>query len=361
MSHAKQRKQINCLNCNAVVHGRYCSVCGQENLEPQENAGHLISHFFQDITHFDGKFFSSLKYLIIKPGFLSAEYVAGRRASYLNPVRMYVFTSFAFFLVFFSITGEKREPVKKTAPLSAADSVRLAKADSIDAVKADSVINATVKDTALKAKLKKNTARSRKKNKDVDVDRNLFTSIFSNMEEYRDRKQYDSLVDADKVDDGFITRAIVRKKISLKERYGDDERAMNEKFNETILHSIPQMFFLSLPLFALFLKLLYVRRKQFYYVAHGIFTIHLYIFVYVMVLLTLFTSYLSDLPYMGWMDFVTGILIIYIFYYGYKAMRNFYGQGRLKTLLKYLLIFFWLLVLITVLAIVAFAFSVYKL
>ena len=80
MSRLKERKEKNCLNCNAEVQGRFCHVCGQENIETKETVWHLISHFFQDITHFDGKFFSSLKYLVTKPGFLSTEYMIGRRA-----------------------------------------------------------------------------------------------------------------------------------------------------------------------------------------------------------------------------------------------------------------------------------------
>ncbi|MCW3112565.1 MAG: hypothetical protein JWR18_961 [Segetibacter sp.] len=69
MSHFKERKEKNCLNCNAQVQGRYCQVCGQENVEPKETFGHLVTHLIYDITHLDGKFFSSLKYLLFKPGF----------------------------------------------------------------------------------------------------------------------------------------------------------------------------------------------------------------------------------------------------------------------------------------------------
>ena len=94
------------MNCNAVVAGRYCQVCGQENIAPKESAWHLITHFFYDITHFDGRFFSTVKYLLLKPGFLTAEYTRGRRMSYLHPVRMYVFTSAFFFLLYFSFINE---------------------------------------------------------------------------------------------------------------------------------------------------------------------------------------------------------------------------------------------------------------
>ena len=102
VSHLKERKEQNCLNCHTALSGRYCHVCGQENLEPKETVWHLVQHFFNDITHFDGKFFSTVKYLLKRPGFPSSEYAKGRRASYLNPIRMYVFTSAIFFISSFS-------------------------------------------------------------------------------------------------------------------------------------------------------------------------------------------------------------------------------------------------------------------
>src|SRR5688572_12792493 len=102
MSHLRERKDKNCLNCGTHVHGKYCHVCGQENIEPKESFWHLVTHFFNDITHFDGKFFHSLKYVLFRPGKLPLEYIKGRRASFLNPIRMYVFTSAVFFILFFA-------------------------------------------------------------------------------------------------------------------------------------------------------------------------------------------------------------------------------------------------------------------
>ena len=101
MPHNKERKEKICLNCNAAIYGRYCHVCGQENIEPKEKFWHIANHFIEDVTHFDGKFFSTLKYLLFRPGFLSKEYLRGRRVSYLHPIRMYVFTSAVFFSFIF--------------------------------------------------------------------------------------------------------------------------------------------------------------------------------------------------------------------------------------------------------------------
>ena len=109
MSHLHERKEKVCLNCGASLVGRYCQDCGQENVEPKESLGHLITHFFNDVTHFDGKFFSSMKYLLLKPGFLTEEYTKGRRATYLNPIRMYLFISAMFFLVLMTFFVDRAE------------------------------------------------------------------------------------------------------------------------------------------------------------------------------------------------------------------------------------------------------------
>jgi hypothetical protein len=58
------------------------------------------------VTHFDGKFFTTLKSLLLKPGFLTEEYVKGRRMKYLDPVRMYLFVSFAFFLMYLAVGND---------------------------------------------------------------------------------------------------------------------------------------------------------------------------------------------------------------------------------------------------------------
>jgi hypothetical protein len=109
VSHSPLRKETDCLNCGATVHGRYCHICGQENVVPKETFWHMVTHFFYDITHFDSKFFESVKDLSFRPGFLSKEYMLGRRASYLHPVRMYVFTSAIFFLLFVSFFSSKEK------------------------------------------------------------------------------------------------------------------------------------------------------------------------------------------------------------------------------------------------------------
>ncbi|HSZ87660.1 MAG TPA: DUF3667 domain-containing protein [Puia sp.] len=91
---------------------KFCSHCGQANTEPKESFFHLVADFFSDITHYDSKVFVTLKDLIFKPGFLTKEYNAGRRVTYLNPVRLYVFISAVFFSSFLQ-AKKKMKKMKK--------------------------------------------------------------------------------------------------------------------------------------------------------------------------------------------------------------------------------------------------------
>ena len=87
-----------CKNCNSELMGIYCSECGQKNTELLSLKA-ILKELTDNIFSFDSRFFITLKYLIIKPGFLTKEYWAGRRTTYLPPLRMYLVLSvFYFFL-----------------------------------------------------------------------------------------------------------------------------------------------------------------------------------------------------------------------------------------------------------------------
>jgi hypothetical protein len=97
----KRRKRIVCPNCEEQLNDQmnYCFNCGQENHIKRVSVKMLMSDFSSTYFSFDSKLFSSLKYLLIKPSFLSLEYLNGKIEAYLRPIRMYVFISFVFFLL----------------------------------------------------------------------------------------------------------------------------------------------------------------------------------------------------------------------------------------------------------------------
>jgi len=98
MSHKKYRTETNCLNCGAEVSGKFCSNCGQENLETRENFFHIAGHFISDYFHWDSKFLRSLIPLFTKPGFLTKEYWQGRRLHYIHPLRLFFFITVIFMI-----------------------------------------------------------------------------------------------------------------------------------------------------------------------------------------------------------------------------------------------------------------------
>lgn len=90
----------HCLNCGAGLYGKYCYNCGQKAIERKDRTvGAYIKNFFEESFSFDSKFFRSLKLLIIKPGFLTVEYLQGRVTSYATPMKLYLFISIAAFFI----------------------------------------------------------------------------------------------------------------------------------------------------------------------------------------------------------------------------------------------------------------------
>ncbi len=499
MSHFPERTDKNCLNCGAEVLGRYCQNCGQENLEPKETFWHLVTHFVNDVTHFDGKFFSTLKFLLFRPGFLSKEYVRGRRMSYLHPIRMYVFTSAIFFIIFFSLIGDKGMMGAKTENFSALNSqrndlfkelktttdledrrdllrdiyrkdtdiVRLSEirrelskdgfrldGDTagmgivIASVKQDSLAwkqgIAAVKADQRKQENEENRISALDRQKDslqrekdraqdaaetspenskaprsagsayhysgpgkshVDslrraaaltgtaaakagstavvpelVDRDsthaeddeddsialrgieTVTKITSaadsntvmgiggerlptTIEEYDSRQLLLKASDRDP----WIKRLANRRLIILHQEYHENKKGFQKELTEATIHTFPKILFVSLPFFALMLRLLNLsRRKEILYVDHGIFTIHLYCASFIIILAMMLVNKLFDLLFRGNLEWIPDlILVLLFFFYQYKAMHNFYRQGRAKTIVKMVILDFCSIFIVT--------------
>ena len=363
MSHIPQRTEKDCLNCGTIVQGRYCHVCGQENTLPKETFWHMVIHFLYDITHFDSKFFETLKDLIFKPGFLSREYMAGRRARYLHPVKMYVFTSAIFFLLFFSV-------------FSAGNAIQINSPETVSGerrLQSLAVIESELLKDSVKAKTDSVTMRKLRKIEqmrdtskvvswgdfaDLDDDSTVL-DISGSADKYQSVEQYDSAQKRlpDSLRDGWALSRLIRKEININKKYGRNPEAAFEKLIENVLHRLPYMLFISLPLFALILQLLYIRRRNFYYADHGVFTIHLYIFSFILLAVVFGLNELRE--YTGWgiLGWIMGFLFVGLNIYLYKAMRRFYGQRRFKTFIKYLMTAFFSLLMMLILFVLFFFFT----
>ena len=87
----------HCPNCGAAVGANYCAQCGQETRLHVASASEFFHEFIGHYVALEGKLWQTLWLLITRPGKLTAEYIAGRRARYVAPLRVYLSLSLLFF------------------------------------------------------------------------------------------------------------------------------------------------------------------------------------------------------------------------------------------------------------------------
>jgi hypothetical protein len=79
--------------------GKFCSQCGEKFHSAEERSvGHFFGEFVHLFTHADSKLLKSLKYLFTRPGFLTAEFLAGRRRVYMSPLSLFFIGNLIYFL-----------------------------------------------------------------------------------------------------------------------------------------------------------------------------------------------------------------------------------------------------------------------
>lgn len=88
-----------CANCGAPLGGQFCGNCGQ-NSHIHRTLGGVFHDFVHGITHFDGKTWQTLPMLLFRPGKLTRDYIAGKRARYVAPVPLFLLVVFLMFFVF---------------------------------------------------------------------------------------------------------------------------------------------------------------------------------------------------------------------------------------------------------------------
>src|SRR5262245_38237473 len=96
-----------CRNCQAELHGRFCHACGQKAVASVVSLRDVVHEAIHEFAHLDdSKIVQTLKLLLFKPGELTAEFLRGRRARYVPPLRLYLVCS----LLFFALAAWSRSP-----------------------------------------------------------------------------------------------------------------------------------------------------------------------------------------------------------------------------------------------------------
>jgi len=267
--HPEDNEMI-CPNCGSHVKGNYCYQCGQQNHLHKDTFWGLIFHFIEHYIHYDSKFWQSLKALWFSPGKLTIAYLNKQRMRYLPPISLYIFISFIYFFISASITEQAFSSNNGNGLVSIHDN-------------AHSALH------------------------------NVRTSLDS-----LDKASNDTATN-------FFSRYLDNKFEQIRKREGDSGKFIAEKIN----HTIPKIFFFMIPAMAAILKLLFIRRKNTYFVDHAIFSLHyhaLWFSLFLIALIPMSTQVHGML---------TGFLLLIAGIYFFVAMRRVYqvsvGRALLNT------------------------------
>jgi hypothetical protein len=266
-----------CKDCGSELYGEFCSQCGQRDVELKIPFKDLAKEFIEEFFSFDARLLKSIYPFLVRPGLLTLEYVAGKRTQYISPFKLYFSMSFLFFftLAFFD-SGNK---TNHSLSLEGKDS-------TIQEINADSIIWLGNKS-------------------------NITFSA-----------------------DGKNDSVALSKKFGSRFAVGVNKMKTNPQLFFDKLHEhTPHIIFLMLPIFALLLKLMYIRSNVFY-IQHIVFTFYFHSFVFFILLFSTLIGH-SGIDFMAdYSDF----LVILIPFYLYTGMRRVYKQSRGKLVTKFLLL-----------------------
>ena len=337
MSHNPIRNDKTCLNCRHVVQERFCPNCGQENSESRKTFHHLFIHFFEDLTHYENAFWRTIKNLLFKPAALTKEYLSGKRLSYLAPVRLYIFISF---ITFFLITVVPNTDYNLINLKKNTTSIKLGSNDTITKSEKIKGLDELLDDEDVKKQLRDSIKASIEKdkiNKDKKYD-DLFGFGFKSIHELDSLQKFGTAEDRLDPFEYWITKK------ALQVKKNNTNQELIEKFKESFVQNFSKTLFIYMPIFAFFLWLFH-GKKRWYYFDHGIFTLHYFSFLLLVILLVfLFSKFLSLFGTSAVADTIKGIFdfvaFAWMLYYFFPAHHRFYVETRMISFIKSMFLFF---------------------
>lgn len=283
---------MNCSNCRAPLNGEYCASCGQRERGRDIRVTDLAGEAFEDLSHFDGRVWRTLAGLAFRPGQVTADYLAGRRACYLPPLRLYFIVSFVVFLLV------------SLAPIEVEFSGDL------------EVDPAQVK-------------RERGKGIYIPVERDDGSTQVLTISEHLGEQ---GLMDEE--NPSWLAPWLERLENNAASIESNPDLLLDQ-----LLQRLPQMMFLLLPMFALILHLAYLFSPV-HFLQHLIFSLHYHTTAFLYFILLYPAKLLAPGDY-------GGIVLLALFVYLPIALVRVYGSGVPAAILKSLVvgISYYLLVL----------------
>jgi len=316
---------VTCQNCGSIVTGRYCAECGQ--------AGHIHVMTIADVTHdvvhsalhLDSRVWRTLRSLVLRPGELTNEFIAGRRERYLPPFRLYLVISIAFFAISsllpddaFVRVHDDGETVVAPVVIGASDADRTEQPAAGGTDPASGQTPEVAGEQAPSPRVRRMTG-----------------------EEARElaRKAGPKVVAGETPDGCSVNTGWKRLDELLNEACVKIKQDRGERLGAVFMDTAPKLMFVFLPLMAAVAMLFYWRPRRLY-TEHlvAFLHVHAFIFLYLMV-----TSLIGPLTQPGvpggWLlGIVTMVLTVYLAWYVFRAMRVVYGNGRALTAVKYVTI-----------------------
>lgn len=368
-----------CENCATPLQGHYCHQCGQSVHSPLRHTGHALEEFFESFWHLDGRVFRTLRDLLVPPGLVANRYLAGHRVDYVAPLRLFVVLSLLAFVVsqlaikssdhsdVVKINGVPAETAndigaamtvaeaegKRERALSDLREARLGMVGpaalgraSID--KAIDALNRTAQ--ARIDALREAEAKGLPPPAPTHADLGETITWDAN----KDPIRIAGLPDAA---NRWLTAQAAQGKRNLSRIQQDPNLFMHAFFG-----AMPKALFVLVPLFAVLLKLAYIRSGRLY-LEHLVVALYshawLLLILLLMSLLRMFGDWLT--PRAAWAAVGTswlGALLLWsIPAYLLVMQKRVYGQGWAKTLLKYVVLgsFYFTMVIFAALALVVYS------
>ena len=357
---ADERPARTCPNCGAPAHGPFCYACGQSEKGMIRHLSEVMVDLADIVFNVDSRIFRSLGDLYFRPGYLTTEYLAGRRARYVTPFRLFFFLSI---IAFFSIQASIPEIDPNDIQLGNNDSI--ATATTAEAVKqqVDRAVEgletakavAGVNDKTIR-KLDDRIASMRERGaeriKEIEahaaavaagkeppaVDSEPTVTMFE-----VDGKPWDlkaNPLHVDWLSDGLNARlnnTVEHMRENILSWKKDPSRLVAGWFSV-----LPQTLFVVMPLFAVLLKFFYLFKRRLY-MEHLLVALHSHAFIFLSVLVILLIQFLRGLSTdIGWLEFLLGWVLAaawtWLFVYLLLMQKRVYRQGWFMTILKYCVI-----------------------
>ena len=318
---------IHCENCGALLTGRWCSQCGQAAIDYRRSFRHVIVDVLDSFLNWDSKFFATIGWLIARPWHLTNQFLAGRRVPYVHPLRLYLLVSILFFFVInYWAKSIHADPSKLSADDRADIAAELNDPDIPPAVKAR--IRGALE---AKGRTQPEAQTSPSPQTAVTPQPSVIGSPAPSVTSPSPSGDFRPLVQFDKPPSDKFEKWLEQR---AKEKMGEHGSKM-ALFLTTLFSNLPYMMLCCIPLFALVLKVLYVRKRVFY-IDHLVYALHIHSFAYLaimlIVLITLGLNRSIPGAFAGW---IIAALWITFAAQIFLSIRRVYRQGWFFTVFKF--------------------------